>query len=67
MQMTWTFNTSNIGSSKTFFESLVKIRYDDVMWRHVTFFQDFFYLKMAEIVLMSSKMVADRATKHIVL
>ena len=31
MQMTLNFDTSNIGSSKTFFESLVKIRYDDVM------------------------------------
>ena len=65
MQMN--FDTSNIGSSKTFFESLMKIRYDDVMWRHVTYFQDFFYLKMAEIVLMSAKMVVDKATKHIVL
>ena len=41
MQMTLNFDTSNIGSSKTFFESLMKIRYDDVMWRHVTYFQGF--------------------------
>ena len=35
MQMTLNFDNnnfdSNIGSSKTFFESLVKIQYDDVM------------------------------------
>ena len=37
MEMTLNFDTSNIGSSKTFFESLVKIRYNDV----VTYFQDF--------------------------
>ena len=31
MQMTLNFNTNNIGSSKTFKESWMKIRYDDVM------------------------------------
>ena len=38
MQMTWYFHQTLISIGETFPESLVKIRHDDVMWRHVTSF-----------------------------